>query len=162
MELAKRSVEYYPTYSGDTFTDNLSDITAKMFKELGVICPCTKRKYINKYTFIHNHCKSQTHQDFIDKLNNNKSDIIELSVKRKNEIKTLKIMVGKANQEIHNLKRYLEEFNKIKEENEELKIQLESLEEHLKRESKLYSDRMNMVEEFSKQFLSQRGYEIND
>ena len=166
--LARTPMDYYPTYNNERFTDDVSDISASVFKEIGVVCPCSKKTYYNKYTFIHIHCNSNKHIDFLTSLKNKSADILKTSVERKNEIKTLKVMLGKANQQNIRLSTEIEKLKSMEEENNELKIQLASLEEHLRNVIKEYEDfkkktdeRNNKIETFSKGILSMFDYDFD-
>ena len=166
--LARTPMDYYPTYKNERFTDDVSDISASVFKEIGVVCPCSQKTYYNKYTFIHIHCNSNKHIDFLTSLKNKSADILKTSVERKNEIKTLKVMLGKANQQNIRLVAEIEKLKSMEEENNELKIQLASLEEHLRNVIKEYEDfkkktdeRNNKIETFSKGILSMFDYDFD-
>ena len=167
--LARTPMDYYPTYkdNDNRFLDDVSDFSASVFKEIGVVCPCNKKTYYNKYTFIHVHCRSNKHLDFLTSLKNKSADILKTSVERKNEIKTLKVMLGKSNQQIIRLSTEIQKLKSMEEENNELKIQLASLEEHLRDINKEYEDfkketleRNQKIETFSKSILESFGYDI--
>ena len=101
--LQRTPINYYPIDKGGIFKDDVSELTATIFKEIGVKCSCNNKTYINKYTFEHQHCKTKKHTDFINKLIINKDDIIQTNITQKTQLKTLHISLGKATQEITNL-----------------------------------------------------------
>jgi predicted nuclease with TOPRIM domain len=165
--LARTPLDYYPTDKNNTFVDNVQDISASIFKEIGVICPCSNKTYYNKYTFIHQHCKTKTHQDYLLSLKQKYPDILKINEERKKEIKDLRARLVRSENKISQMPGQIQHAEKLDEENNELKIELLSLEEHLKSvisdfESyqKLTVMRNNKTEDFAKFILMSYGYEI--
>lgn len=106
--IIKTAIQYLPSYTDGRFIDDLSEITGMMFKEQGVICECTGRSttkhiYNNKYSFKNQHCKSARHKKYLTNLSNNSEHILKTSILRRDEIRRLKIAVGKVDQRNHQL-----------------------------------------------------------
>jgi hypothetical protein len=165
--LARTPLDYYPTDKNDTFVDNVQDISASIFKEIGVICPCSNKTYYNKYTFIHQHCNTKTHKDYLLSLKQKYPDILKINEERKKEIRDLRSRLVRNENKIAQMTTQIERAENIEEENNELKIELLSLEEHLKSvisefESyrKINVERNNKTEDFAKSILQSFGYEI--
>ena len=106
--IIKTAIQYLPSYTDGCFVDDLSEITGMMFKEQGVVCDCTgssttKHVYNNKYSFKNQHCKSARHKKYLTSLSNNSEHILKTAILRRDEIRRLKIAVGKVDQRNHQL-----------------------------------------------------------
>lgn len=165
--LARIPLDYYPTDKNNSFVDNVQDISASIFKEIGVVCPCSNKTYYNKYTFIHQHCKTKNHQDYLLSLKQKYPDILKINEERKKEIRDLRTRLVRSENRIAQMTTQIEHAQKLEEENNELKIELLSLEEHLKSVTsdfesyrKMSLERNNKTEDFAKYVLQTFGYEI--
>ena len=61
LAIAPYKYEDFIKICGECFVDDISGLTASMFVNSKVCCPCTNKLYANKYTFIHQHCKTKKH-----------------------------------------------------------------------------------------------------
>ena len=114
--IIKTPVQYLPSFKDGKFIDDLSEITAMMFKQQGVICECSgcsskKHIYNNKYSFVASHCKSARHKKYLANLTTNKEHILKTAILRRDEIRRLKIAVGKVDQRNHQLINELDSKN---------------------------------------------------
>ena len=116
--LVKTALQYLPAYSDGKFVDDLSDISATMFKDRGVVCECTgsgrsKHIFNNKYSFKNSHCKSARHKSYLANLSKNSDHILKTSILRRDEIRRLKIECGKIDQLNTQLSRKLTSSNNL-------------------------------------------------
>lgn len=167
--LAKVAVDYFPQETSDGFKDNLDEYSATLFKTTGVKCSCSGKTYHNKYTFKHQHCKSKAHRKMLEDLKNVKPNVIESCVEKMNEIKSLKIYIGKVDQENFQLKQKMKEMeNRIKileEQNSELTLCVSQEEEHINKlvnNNKKIEQRNAKIEGLTKEIMKHFGYRIED
>lgn len=167
--LAKVAVDYFPQETKDGFKDNVDEYSATLFKMTGVRCSCSGKIYHNKYTFKHQHCKTKAHIKMLEELKNAKPKLIENCMQRVNEVKSLKIYIGKVDQENFQLKLKLSEMEKkikkLEEENTELKICVFQEEEHINELEKINNDLKNKnskIEHMTREMIKIFGYEIDD
>ena len=167
--LAKVAVDYFPQETKDGFRDNIDEYSATLFKNTGVRCSCSGKIYHNKYTFKHQHCKSKTHRKMLESLKEAKPNLIENCIERMNEIKSLKIYIGKVDQENFQLKQKMKEMEKqikkMEEENAELTLCVSQEEEHIKElvnSNKKLEQKNTKVESLTKEMMGLFGYQIED
>ena len=167
--LVKTPILYYPEQSDSGFIDDTTDITATMFKDIGVTCPCSKTNkiYYNKYTFNYQHCQSKKHTEFLVGLKKNAPQIIKTSIERKAEIKNLRVLLGRTEKENIILRNEINRLKAFEEDNIEYRSQIESLEQHHANQTKEYveyksemEEERNKFEVLSKEMLSLCGYDI--
>ena len=165
--LARTPVSYYPIDKNNTFVDDVQDISATIFKQIGVTCPCSNKTYYNKYTFIHQHSKTNTHKEYLLSLKQKYPDILKSNEERKKEIRDLRARLVRSENKISQMMGQIEYVEQIKEENLELKTELQSLEEHLNKVTSEFEEykkisiaRNNQTEEFAKTILHTFGYEF--
>ena len=100
-ELAKAPMIYEPILRNGVYIDSVAKYKWCGFQEVGVKCPCTKSRTIhhNKNSFIHSHCKTKKHKEYLEKLNQepNDSNDIQEDVFLK-QIKQFKIQLGKEHE----------------------------------------------------------------
>lgn len=107
--------------------------------------------------------QSKKHTDFLKSLTVNKPAMLRTCVERKNEIRTLKIMLGKANQKITNFQNEVKILKEKDYENKELKSQIVSLEEHnshiVDKQLKTQKNSV-LIEKYAKDILTLFNYDF--
>lgn len=102
--------EDYLIDNGCVYIDDVSKISATMFINTMVRCPCTGKTYNNKYTFLHQHCKTKKHRAWIGELSENRDSIIKTSIERAKDIKQLRIKLEKETRKNKRLEKQLREI----------------------------------------------------
>lgn len=138
-EVVLTPTDYLPNEFGNHYIDDVTDYSAGHFKSNGVRCGCSGKVYHNKYTFVHSHTKTQQHIKWLQKLVKEKPKLLKDSVENVNQIKMLKIQVGKVDQENFQLKQKIkgmeQMYENLRNENDELRETIDQQDEHIKSES---------------------------
>ena len=153
-EIALTPTEYLPNEFGNRYNDDVSDYSASHFKSNGVRCGCSGKVYHNKYTFVHNHTKTLQHIQWLQKLVKDKPKLLKDSVENANQIKRLKIQVGKVDQENFQLKQKIKDLESscetLRSENDELNETIRQQDEYMKTESTELEEHRSIVADLRK------------
>ena len=173
-EIVLTPTDYLPNESGNSYVDDVSDYSAGHFKTNGVRCGCSGKVYHNKYTFVHNHTKTFQHIQWLQKLVKDKPKLLKDSVENMNQIKRLKIQVGKVDQENFQLKQKIKDLESscetLRSLNDELNETIIQQDEHMRNEStelteqqllvKKMGVKLQNIEKGAAQIMSALGFEV--
>jgi septal ring factor EnvC (AmiA/AmiB activator) len=137
LSKAPYNYEEFLKDNGVCFVDNVSVLTAIMFTNVKVRCPCTGKVYDNKYSFRQQHCKSKRHVAWLTRISEKRSDIIKTSIDRAMEIKDVRIRLEREGRKNLRLEKKINDMtikeDEIRGEYDEIKTELDSMRVHLER-----------------------------
>jgi hypothetical protein len=106
-------ITYVPKKHKNTYIDNMCEYSATVFKNTGVLCPCSGKTYHNKYTFEYQHTKTNKHCEWLGSYHKTKTpQLCRKCESQSDEIKKLKVMVGTVDQENFILKQKIERLER--------------------------------------------------